>query len=73
MESIMNLMNEGKPADTQIGRHKFKAIRRDKNGNPVYTHEGGTLSDDDLKAQGWKYSKKHGLYGQISDPTKLPK
>lgn len=29
------------------------------------------MSDDEKKNQGWKFSKKHGMYGQLSDPTKL--
>lgn len=69
---------EGKPSDRQIGRHKFKGLRHDRNGNPIYTHPSkledldcGTLSDDDLRGSGVKYSKKHGLNGQISDPTKI--
>ena len=56
------------------------SYKYDKNGNAIYTHpsklddpEGGTLSDDDLKAHGWKFSSKHGLHGQIQDPTRLPK
>ena len=81
-ESVERILREGGriPADTQIGRHKFKGLKYDKNGNPIYTHpsklddpEGGTLSDDDLKAHGWKFSSKHGLHGQIQDPTRLPK
>ena len=81
-ESVERILRESGriPADTQIGRHKFKGLKYDKNGNPIYTHpsklddpEGGTLSDDDLKAHGWKFSSKHGLHGQIQDPTRLPK
>ena len=78
-QSVNRVLSEGKPADRQIGRHKFKGLKYDKNGNPIYTHpsklddpEGGTLSDDDLKAHGWKFSPKHGLHGQIQDPTRLP-
>lgn len=72
-ESVSRILKEErKPSNKQIGRHKFNGLRYDSNGNAVYTHEGGTLSDDDLKSQGWKYSKKHGLHGQISDPTRLP-
>ena len=78
-ESVNRVLSEGKPADRQIGRHKFKGLKYNKNGNPIYTHpsklddpEGGTLSDDDLKAHGWKFSPKHGLHGQIQDPTRLP-
>ena len=74
------LMEARKPNDRMIGRHKFKGEYYDRNGNPIYTHpsrlddpEGGTLSDDFLKDYGWRYSKKRGLHGQISDPTRFPK
>ena len=81
-ESVEIILREGGrvPADTQVGRHKFKGLKYDKNGNAIYTHpsklddpEGGTLSDDELKAHGWKFSSKHGLHGQIQDPTRLPR
>ena len=58
-----------KPADRQYGKHSFKGVRYDKNGNPIYTSD--TLSDDEKKAMGWKYSKKHGLHGQVSDPSRF--
>jgi hypothetical protein len=58
-----------KPEDKQYGKHSFKGVRYDKNGNPIYTSD--TLSDDEKKSMGWRYSKKHGLHGQISDPSKL--
>ena len=79
-EAVNRILSEGKPKDMMIGRHKFTGVRYDGNGNPIYTHpskledpDGGTLSDDDLKGMGWKYSKKRGLHGQIQDPTRLPK
>lgn len=68
--AVGRVLEARKPADRQVGRHCFKGVRYDGNGNPTYTCD--TLSDDEKKAQGWKYSKKHGLHGQISDPTKLP-
>ena len=52
-----------------MGKHTLKGLRYDKSGNPLYTSD--TMSDDDKKNQGWKFSKKHGMYGQLSDPTKL--
>ena len=58
-----------KPADKQYGKHSFKGVRYDKNGNPIYTSD--TLSDDEKKAMGWRYSKKHGLHGQVSDPSRF--
>lgn len=58
-----------KPADRQYGKHSFKGVRYDKNGNPIYTSD--TLSDDEKKAMGWRYSKKHGLHGQVSDPSRF--
>lgn len=29
------------------------------------------MSDEEKKNQGWRFSKKNGLYGPLSDPTKL--
>lgn len=58
-----------KPKDIELGRHSFKGLRFDRNGNPLYT--SNTLSNDEAKKMGWKFSKKHGLYGQIDDPTRF--
>ena len=69
-ESVKNILNEArKPNDRTVGRHTLKGLRYDKNGNPLYTSD--TMSDDEKKNQGWRFSKKHGLYGQLGDPTKL--
>lgn len=65
-----NDINEARrPSDKTVGKHTLKGLRYDKNGNPLYTSD--TMSDDEKKNQGWKFSKKHGMYGQLSDPTKL--
>ena len=59
-----------KPADRTVGRHLFKGLRYDSNGNPLYTCD--TLSNEEAQAIGWKFSPKYGLYGQfpyVSDPT----
>lgn len=69
MKENKKIISERKPADRTIGQHTFKGIRYDKNGNPIYTCD--SLPDEQKKAQGWKYSPKHGLHGQISDPTKI--
>lgn len=70
--AVRMAVNEAKkPNDVQHGIHKFKGVRYDTNGNPIYTHEGNTLSPDELRQMGWRISKKHGLCGQISDPTHL--
>ena len=58
-----------KPKDVEHGKHSFQGLRYDRKGNPLYT--SNTLSNDEAKEMGWKYSKKHGLYGQINDPTKF--
>lgn len=58
-----------KPKDIEHGKHSFQGLRYDRNGNPLYT--SNTLSNDEAKEMGWKFSKKHGLYGQINDPTKF--
>ena len=68
-ESVKNVLKEAKPSDRTVGKHTLKGLRYDKNGNPLYTSD--TMSDDEKKNQGWRFSKKHGLYGQLSDPTKL--
>ena len=68
---IMAVNEVKKPNDVQHGIHKFKGVRYDTNGNPIYTHEGNTLSPDELRQMGWRISRKHGLCGQISDPTHL--
>lgn len=73
--SVKIIVNEErrKPKDVQHGNHKFKGLKYDRNGNPIYTHEGNTLSPDELKKMGWRMSQKHGLNGQISDPTQFYK
>lgn len=58
-----------KPKNVEHGKHSFQGLRYDRNGNPLYT--SNTLSNDEAKEMGWKFSKKHGLYGQINDPTKF--
>lgn len=69
-ESVRKILSEArKPSDKTVGKHTLKGLRYDKNGNPLYTSD--TMSDDEKKNQGWKFSKKHGMYGQLSDPTKL--
>lgn len=69
-ESVKKVISEArKPSDRTVGKHTLKGLRYDKNGNPLYTSD--TMSDDEKKNQGWKFSKKHGMYGQLSDPTKL--
>ena len=69
-ESVRNILSEArKPSDRTVGKHTLKGLRYDKSGNPLYTSD--TMSDDEKKNQGWKFSKKHGMYGQLSDPTKL--
>jgi hypothetical protein len=69
-ESVKQILSESrKPSDKTVGKHTLKGLRYDKSGNPLYTSD--TMSDDEKKSQGWKFSKKHGLYGQLSDPTKL--
>ena len=69
-ESVNKALFEArKPSDKTVGKHTLKGLRYDKNGNPLYTSD--TMSDDEKKNQGWRFSKKHGLYGQLSDPTKL--
>lgn len=69
-ESVKKVISEArKPSDRTVGKHTLKGLRYDKNGNPLYTSD--TMSDDEKKNQGWRFSKKHGLYGQLSDPTKL--
>lgn len=69
-ESVNRVLSEAKrPRDVQHGKYNFKGLRYDKNGNPLYTSDD--LPNDKAKEMGWRYSKKHGLYGQISDPTKL--
>lgn len=69
-ESVKKVISEArKPSDKTVGKHTLKGLRYDKNGNPLYTSD--TMSDDEKKNQGWKFSKKHGMYGQLSDPTKL--
>jgi hypothetical protein len=69
-ESVKKILSEArKPSDKTVGKHTLKGLRYDKNGNPLYTSD--TMSDDEKKNQGWKFSKKHGMYGQLSDPTKL--
>ena len=69
-EAVKRVLSEAKkPRDVQHGKYNFKGLRYDKNGNPLYTCDN--LPNDKAKGMGWKYSKKHGLYGQISDPTKL--
>ena len=71
-ESVRNILSEArKPSDRTVGKHTLKGLRYDKSGNPLYTSD--TMSDDEKKNQGWKFSKKHGMYGQLSDPTKLHK
>ena len=69
-ESVKNVLSEARrPSDKTVGKHTLKGLRYDKSGNPLYTSD--TMSDDEKKNQGWKFSKKHGMYGQLSDPTKL--
>lgn len=69
-ESVKKILKEArKPSDRTVGKHTLKGLRYDKNGNPLYTSD--TMSDDEKRNQGWKFSKKHGMYGQLSDPTKL--
>ena len=73
-ESVGKVLREGrKPNDVQHGKHSFKGLRYDRNGNPIYTYDGQPNASTQklLKNQGWKMSPKHGLYGQISDPSKL--
>ena len=63
------LIEARKPSDRTVGRHTLKGLRYNKNGNPLYTCD--TMSDEEKKSQGWRFSKIHGYYGQLSDPTKL--
>lgn len=69
-DEFIDSINEArKPVDKRVGKHLFKGLRYDSNGNPLYTCD--TLSDEEAKEMGWKFSPKHGLYGQLSDPTKF--
>ena len=69
-DEFIDSINEArKPVDKRVGKHLFKGLRYDNNGNPLYTCD--TLSDEEAKEMGWKFSPKHGLYGQLSDPTKF--
>lgn len=69
-ESINKLLREArKPSDRTVGRHTLKGLRYDRNGNPLYTCD--TMSDEQKKSNGWRFSKIHGYYGQLGDPTKL--
>lgn len=72
-ESVKSVLKEGKPKDVQHGKHSFKGLRYDRSGNPIYTYDGNpnVETQELLKNQGWKMSPKHGMYGQISDPSKL--
>lgn len=69
-ESIKNILYERKPADRQVGPHLFKGVKYDTNGNPNYTCD--TVPDDWKKTMRWKMSQKHGLHGQLGDPSKVP-
>lgn len=69
MKKNMKMTEARKPKDRQYGKHTFKGVRYDRNGNPIYTSD--TLSDEEKKSMGWRYSKKHGLHGQVSDPSKF--
>ena len=69
-QMICEALQERKPADRQVGPHTFKGTSYDKNGNPRYTCD--TVPDEFKKTMGWRMTKKHGLHGQIGDPSKVP-
>ena len=62
-------MEVRKPNERTVGKHILKGLRYDKNGNPLYTSD--TMSDEQKKSNGWRFSKIHGYYGQLNDPKKL--